>query len=147
MSAFATCPAAPKQTSKLHSGLGCWQQRTYNFHLVPTHATNGFLYYRAGQRDARQLTRLGLVGAADGSEDLTANQNTGFVVADEGWRAQEIAQAAASSLLLPNATVTVRMWMQHNVQVNPEQWSCSQARGPGPAWRGLTSSLRLPQSW
>ena len=47
--------------------------------------TKSFLYCRAGQKDARQLTHLGLVAAADGSVDLRANhQGTGFVVTDEG---------------------------------------------------------------
>ena len=73
--------------------LGCQQQRRYDFHLVPTRPTKSFLYYRSGHQDARQLTHVGLVAAADGGEDPRANRDRqlegtghGFVVAvtDEG---------------------------------------------------------------
>ena len=53
MRAFATGPAAPLQHSDVQSSLGCWQQRRYDFHLVPTCTTRSLLYYRAGQEDAR----------------------------------------------------------------------------------------------
>ena len=63
---------------------GCWQQRQYDFHLIPTCTTRSLLYYRARQQDKRQLKHIGLVAAADGSADLKANsQCTGLVVTDE----------------------------------------------------------------
>ena len=85
MRAFAIGPAAPLQHSDVQSSQGCWQQRRYDFHLVPTCTTRSLLYYRAGQQDARQLKHVGLVAAANGSADLRAyRQGTGFVVTDEG---------------------------------------------------------------
>ena len=65
----------------MQSSLGCWQNRRYDFHILPHQVTQSFLYYQAGQQDARQLTHAGLLAAADGSADLRANrQGTGFVV-------------------------------------------------------------------
>ena len=43
MRACATDPAAPPQPSEVPSGPACWQQRRYDSHLVPTHATKSFL--------------------------------------------------------------------------------------------------------
>ena len=68
--ALATGSAAPLQHSNEQSGLGCWQQRRYEFHPVPKYKTRSLLYFRAGQQDARQLKHVGLVAAADGTADL-----------------------------------------------------------------------------
>ena len=73
MRVFSNGSTASLQPPKVHCGLGCWQQRRYDFQLVPNHATKSLLYCRAGQKDARQLTHRGLVAAADGSVDLRAN--------------------------------------------------------------------------
>ena len=66
-----TGPAAPLQHSKVQSGLGCWQQRNYDFHLVLADTTRSLPYYRTGLQDALQLEHVGLVAAAaEGSADL-----------------------------------------------------------------------------
>ena len=67
---IATGPAAPLQHSFVQSSLGCWQQRRFDFHLVPNCTTRSLLFHRAGQQDAQQLKHVGLVAAADGSADL-----------------------------------------------------------------------------
>ena len=76
--------ASSLEPIEVQSGLGCWQHRRYDFHIPSSHVAQSFLYYQAGQQDARQLTHAGLLAAADGSADLRANrQGTGFVVKEE----------------------------------------------------------------
>ena len=73
----------PLQPPDLHSGLGCWQRRRFDFHSLAMNAPKGLLCYRAGQEDSRQRAHAGLLAAADGSADLRANrQGTGFVVTE-----------------------------------------------------------------
>ena len=63
MRVFATAPAAPLQHSDVQCGLGCWQQKRFDFHLVSTYTTRSLLYYRAGPQDARQLKHVGLIAS------------------------------------------------------------------------------------
>ena len=69
---IAAGSAPSLQPSEVRSGLGCLQQGRYDFGSLPTHATKSFLRYRAGQQDARQLTRVGLDGS-DVSEAFCGN--------------------------------------------------------------------------
>ena len=81
MSSRAVNPAVPLQQPDVHSALGCWQRRRFDFDSLPANVPKGLLCYRAGQEDSRQWTHAGLLAAADGSADLRANcQGTGFVV-------------------------------------------------------------------
>ena len=81
MSSPAVNAAVPLQSPDVHSSLGCWQRRRFDFHSLPANAPKGLLCCRDGQDDSRQLAHAGLLAAADGSADLRANhQGTGFVV-------------------------------------------------------------------
>ena len=81
MSSRAVNPAVPLQPPDVHSCLGCWQRRRFDFHSLPANAPKGLLCCRDGQEDSRQLAHAGLLAAADGSADLRARrQGTGFVV-------------------------------------------------------------------
>ena len=81
MSSHAVYTAVPLQPSHVHSSLGCWQQRQFDFHSGPTHALKGTLCHRAGQEDSRKLSHAGLLAAVNCSAYLRAyNQGTGFVV-------------------------------------------------------------------
>ena len=80
MSSPAVNAAVPLQSPDVHSSLGCWQRRRFDFHSLPANAPKGLLCYRAGQEDSQKWAHAGLL-AADGSADLRANcQGTGFVV-------------------------------------------------------------------
>ena len=73
MSSRAVDPAVPLQPPDVHSGLGCWQRRRFDFHSLPANAPKGLLCYKAGQDDSRQWAHTGLLAAAEGSADLRAN--------------------------------------------------------------------------
>ena len=81
MSLRAVNPAVPLQPPDVHSSIGSWQLRRFDFHSLPTIAPKGLLCYRAGQEDSRQLAHSGLLAAANGSAELRADlQGTGIVV-------------------------------------------------------------------
>ena len=46
MRASATGLVDPLQHFGVQSGLGCWQQWRYDFHLVPTYTTRSLLHYK-----------------------------------------------------------------------------------------------------
>ena len=61
MSSHAVNPAVPLQPPDVHSGLGCWQRRRFDFHSLSAKAPKGLLCYRAGQEDSRQWAHAGIV--------------------------------------------------------------------------------------
>ena len=75
---MSSCAVNPN----VHSSLGYWKRRRFDFHFDATNAPKDLLSYRAGQKDSRQWAHAALLAAADGSADLRANRKgTGFVVA------------------------------------------------------------------
>ena len=58
MRAVATGPAAPLQHSDVQSSVGCWQQRRYDFHLIPTCTTRSLLLSAAGHHLLAPHARL-----------------------------------------------------------------------------------------